>query len=212
MRWVIALVLAALTACSSAAPSARPSPEPSPSQASGSPDVEAGAVQEFVGADGTLEPERTRYSEFEASFTFVVPEGWSGGHEHPDYFDIWNGEDLLIGFALPSAIPTSGGEVAWDGLTPREALQLIGELGTERTPIDATEVDGRPALEMSFSVEGRTHLLTFGAGDFNVEAPWRQRAIALDVDGMLMLVLVQRKAPGDEDDEASVLSSIDLDA
>ncbi|HJS26309.1 MAG TPA: hypothetical protein VJ913_04200 [Actinomycetota bacterium] len=155
MRWVIALVLAALIACSSAAPPARPSPEPPPPQAYGSPGVEAGAVQEFVGADGTLEPERTRYSEFEPPYTFVVPDGWSGGHEHPDYFDIWNGEDRLIGFAPPSAIPASGGEIAWDRLTPREALRLIGELGTEQSPIEETEVDGRPALEMSFSVEGQ---------------------------------------------------------
>ncbi|MGA9162786.1 MAG: hypothetical protein WB297_18230 [Actinomycetota bacterium] len=50
--------------------------------------------------DGTpLEPVRTRYSEFEPPFTCLVPEGWSGGHEHEDYFDIWNGEDLMIGVA-----------------------------------------------------------------------------------------------------------------
>ncbi|HJS26308.1 MAG TPA: hypothetical protein VJ913_04195 [Actinomycetota bacterium] len=41
-----------------------------------------------------------------------------------------------------------------------------------------------------------------------MEAPWRQRAIAFDVHETMMLVLVQRKAPGEEDDEASVLSSI----
>lgn len=207
MRWLIALVLVALTGCSSAATSPRSSTQPSRS-----PDVETETVQEFVGEGAPLEPERTRYSVFEPPFTFVVPEGWSGGHEHVDYFDIWNGEDLVIGFARPSAIPTSGGSVAWDPLTPNRALRLIGELGAEPSRIAATEVDGRPALEMSFSVDRRTHLLTFGAGDFNVEPPWRQRAIAFDVGGALMLILVQRMAPGDEADEASVLSSIDFDA
>jgi hypothetical protein len=85
---VLALVLAALSACSSAAQSPKPSR---------SPDVEAGTVQEFVGEGTPLEPVRTRYSEFEPPFTFLVPKGWSGGHDHEDYFDIWNGEDLVIG-------------------------------------------------------------------------------------------------------------------
>jgi hypothetical protein len=138
---VLALVLAALSACSSAAQSPQPSR---------SPDVEAGTVQEFVGEGTPLEPVRTRYSEFEPPFTFLVPKGWSGGHEHEDYFDIWNGEDLVIGFARPAAIPTSEGPVAWDSVMPNRALRLIGELGAEPSPIAETEVDGRPALEMSF--------------------------------------------------------------
>ena len=203
MRWVLALVLAALTVCSSAAQSPQPSP---------SPDVGAGTVQEFVGEGTPLEPVRTRYSAFEPPFTFLVPEGWSGGHEHEDYFDIWNGEDLVIGFARPTAIPTSAGPIAWDSVMPNRALRLIGELGAEPGPIAETEVDGRPALEMSFSVDRRTGLLRFGAGVFHVDPPWRQRAIAFDVDGTLLLILVQRMAPGDEADEASVLSSIDFDA
>lgn len=207
---MLALLLAALAACSNSEPSARPSPDPS-AQASPSPDVEAAAVQEFVGEGTPLEPERTRYSDFEPPFTFVVPEGWSGGHEHPDYFDIWNGEDLLIGFARPSKIPTTEEPVGWDSVTPQRALRLIGELGTEPSPVAETEVDGRPALEMSFSVDRRTGLLRFGAGVFHVEPPWRQRAVAVDVDGTLVLILVQRMAPGDEADEASVLSSIDFD-
>lgn len=202
MRWVLALVLAALTACSSAAQSPQPSR---------SPDVEAGAVQEFVGEGAPLEPVRARYSEFEPPFTFLVPEGWSGGHEHEDYFDIWNGEDLAIGFARPTAIPTSEGPVAWDSVTPNRALRLIGEPVAEPSPIAETEADGRPALEMSFSVDCRTGLLRFGAGIFHIEPPWRPRAIAFDVDGTLLLILVQRTAPGDQADEASVLTSIDFD-
>jgi hypothetical protein len=203
VRWVLALVLAALSACSSTAQSPKPSR---------SPDVEAGTVQEFVGEGTPLEPVRTRYSEFEPPFTFLVPKGWSGGHEHEDYFDIWNGEDLVIGFARPAAIPTSEGPVALDSVMPNRALRLIGELGAEPSPIAETEVDGRPALEMSFSVDRRTGLLRFGAGAFRVEPPWRQRAIAFDVDGTLLLILVQRTAPGDEAEEASVLSSIDFNA
>jgi hypothetical protein len=203
VRWVLALVLAALSACSSAAQSPQPSR---------SPDVEAGTVQEFVGEGTPLEPVRTRYSEFEPPFTFLVPKGWSGGHDHEDYFDIWNGEDLVIGFARPAAIPTSEGPVAWDSVMPNRALRLIGELGAEPSPIAETEVDGRPALEMSFSIDRRTGLLRFGAGVFHVEPRWRQRAIAFDVDGTLLQILVQRTAPGDEADEASVLSSIDFDA
>jgi hypothetical protein len=211
MRCVIAVLLAALTACSTAAPEVRPSPGPSSPPAIPSAEGEDGEVQEFVGAEAPLEPERTTYSEFEPPFTFVVPEGWTGGHEHPDYFDIWNGEDIVIGFALPSAIPTSDGEVAWDRLTARRALRLIAGLGTGACSPAESEVDGRPALEMTFEVDGRTHLLTFGAGDFNVEAPWRQRAIAFEIDDTLLLILVQRRAPGDEADVASVLSSIDFD-
>lgn len=203
MTWVLAVVFAALTACSGAAQSP---------QLSRSPDVGPRAVQEFVGEGTPLEPVPTRFSDFEPPFTFLVPEGWSGGHEHEDYFDIWNGEDLVIGFARPTAIPTSEGPIAWDSVMPNRALRLMGELGARPSPIDETEVDGRPALEMSFSVDHRTGLLRFGAGVFQVEPPWRQRAIAFDVDGTLLLILVQRMAPGDEADEASVLSSIDFDA
>lgn len=65
---------------------------------------------------------------------------------------------------------------------------------------------------MSFSVDHRPGLLRFGAGVFHVEPPWRQRAIAFDVIGTLLMIIVQRRAPGDEADEASVLSSIDFDA
>ena len=83
MRWCSRSCLW-LSACSSAAQS----PDPSRSQ-----DVGTGTVQEFVGEGTPLEPVRTRYSEFEPPFTFLVPKGWSGGHEHEDYFDIWNGED-----------------------------------------------------------------------------------------------------------------------
>jgi hypothetical protein len=45
-----------------------------------------------------------------------------------------------------------------------------------------------------------------------LEPPWQQRAVALDVDGTLLRILVQRTTPGDEAIEASVLSSIDFDA
>jgi hypothetical protein len=209
MRWVAALALVGLTACSSPAPAARPSPEASP-EASPSADITDG-VQEFVGEGAPLEPRRTRYSAFEPPFTFVVPAGWSGGHEHPDYFDIWNGEDLVFGFALPSKIPTASGPVEWGSVTPQRALRLIGNLGTEPSPVTRTEVDGRPAVELSFSVDRRTGLLRFDAGVFHVEPPWRQRAIALGVDGVSVLILVQRMAPGDEADEAAILSSIDFD-
>jgi hypothetical protein len=164
--------------------------------------------------EGTpLEPVRTQYSVFHPPFTFVVPEGWSGGHDHADYFDIWKGEDLVIGFGRPTAIPRSGGPIAWDSLTPRRALHMLGGIAPSPGPVSETMVDGRTALEMSFAVDRRTHLLTFtGGAEFNVEPPWRQRAIAFEVGGTLLLILVQRSASGDEAAEAAVLSSIDFEA
>ena len=204
MRWTAALVLAALTACSGAATAPPPSP---------TPDVDAaGTVQEFVG-EAPLEPGRTRYSVFDPPFTFVVPEGWAGGHDHVDFFDIWNGEDLVIGFGRPTAIPGSGEPVPWDPLTPKRALHLLGQIVPAAEPVSKTTVDGRPALEMSFAVDRKTHLLTFtGGAEFNAEPPWRQRAIVFEVDGTLLLILVQRSASGDEAAETAVLSSVDFEA
>jgi hypothetical protein len=149
---------------------------------------------------------------FDPPFTFVVPEGWSGGHDHVDFFDIWNGQDVVIGFGRPTAIPGPGEPVPWDRLTPRRALRLLGQIAPSPGPISQTVVAGRPALEMLFAVDRKTHLLTFtGGAEFNVEPPWRQRAIAFEVDGTLLLILVQRTASGDEADEEAVLSSIDFE-
>ncbi|MGA9159719.1 MAG: hypothetical protein WB297_02480 [Actinomycetota bacterium] len=87
------------------------SPQPSRSL-----DVEAGTVQEFVG-EGSARTRAHPVLRVRATVYVLRARGWSGGHEHADYFDIWNGEDLVIGFA-PNTIPTSGGPVAWDSLMP----------------------------------------------------------------------------------------------
>jgi hypothetical protein len=201
VRRVAVLAIVALVACSTAPPATLPSP---------SGDKEA--VQEFGGGGVPLEAGRVRYTAFEPSFTFAVPEGWSGGHDHADYFDVWNGTDLVVGFARPVAVPSRHGRIDTSTLTPRGALHAVARLGADPSPITSTEIDDRPAVEMSFTVDRRTGLLRFEAGTFHVEPPWRQRAIALDVGGTLVIVLVQTSAPGEGVPDTPILSSIEFES
>lgn len=206
MRRLAALALATLVACSSAEPSTGPEQTPSASPSASS------EVQEFVGEGAPFEAGRVRSSAFEPSFTFAVPEGWSGGHDHADYFDVWNGEDLVVGFGRPVSIPGPHGRIEVGSLTPRGALRAVARLVADPSPITATEIDGRPAVEMWFSVERRAGVLRFEAGTLHIEPPWRQRAFALDVGGTLMIVLVQTTAPEADALDTPVLSSIDFES
>ena len=196
-----ALATATLVACTSAEPATPPSPS-----------ARAEVVHEFVGGGAALEAGRIRYSAFEPPFTFAVPEGWEGGHEHADYFDVFDGTDFAVGFARPASIPGPHGRVAADSLTPRRALRVIARIVEDPSAITGTEIDGRPAVEMSFSVDHHTGLLRFPDGTFHIDPPWRQRAVALDVDGTLLIILVQTTAPGDDALDTPLLSSIDFES
>jgi hypothetical protein len=200
-----------LVACSGSGARPQPSRTEIPS-VSTSPSLSAdpNAVHEFLG-EAPLEPGLTRYSLFEPPFTFLVPEGWEGGHAHADYFDVWNGADLVVGFGRPSSVPGPDGRIEVDALAPRDALRAMSELVDEPGPISETEIDGRPAVEMSFSVDRRAGVLRFDAGVLHVEPPWRQRAIAFDVDGVLLVFLLQTMRP-DGALDSPVLSSVEFEA
>jgi hypothetical protein len=200
----LAIAVGTLAGCSGAAPATRPSPSASPTS---TPEI----VHEFVG-EAPLEPGRTRYSAFEPAFTFVVPEGWAGGHEHPDYFDVWNGADLSVGFGRPIGIPGPDGRVDAGSLTPREVLQAIARIVADPSPISETEIDGRPAVEMSFSVDHRTGVLRFGAGTLHIEPPWRAQAFALEVGGARFVILVQTTVPGEDALDTPVPATVEFGA
>lgn len=202
MRLVAAaLAAAALVACTGSGTDPNP-----PSSAS------AEAMQEFAGGGAPLEAGPTRYSAFEPAFTFVLPEGWSGGHEHADYFDVWRGGDLAVGFGRPTGIPGPDGRVAADSVTPRGALRAVARLVEDPSPISETEIDGRSAVEMTFSVDRHTGVLAFEGGVLHLDPPWRQRAIALEVDGDLVIVLVQTTERGAGALDTSIPSTIEFDA
>ena len=213
MRRVVAFAAAAtLVACSGAGePAAQPPGASPPVATSPSPTADTNAVHEFLGS-APLEPGVTTYSQFEPPFTFVVPEGWEGGHAHADYFDVWNGADLVVGFGRPAAVPSPDGGIDIESLSPRAALRAMAGIVDDPSPITETEVDGRPAFEMSFSVDRRAGLLRFEAGVLHVEPPWRQRAIAFDVGGVLLVFLLQTKLPDDEALDTPVLSSVAFEA
>jgi hypothetical protein len=204
---VVALVLA-LTCCSGPAPADRPrDPSPTPS-ASPSVTVTVEPVHELVGEGASLAAGRYRFSPFRPPLTFAVGEGWSGGHTHVEYFDVWNGEDLAIGFARPSFVTGVDGRVDVGVLSPRGALDTISGTGVDAGRIEPTAVDGRPALEMTFSVQRRRELFGGPAGPLRVEPRWRQRLITLDVEGALVLILVQSLGPASETEVDAVLSSV----
>jgi len=212
VRRVVAFAAAMLVSCSAAG---EPTPQPpgasSPAATSPSPSPNADAVHEFLGS-APLEPGVTTYSLFAPAFTFVVPEGWEGGHAHADYFDVWNGTDLVVGFGRPSAVPGPDGRIDMETLSPRAALRAMARIVDDPSPITETEVDGHPAFEMSLSVDRRAGLLRFEAGVLHVEPPWRQRAIAFDVRGILLVFLLQTKLPDDDALDTPVLSSVQFEA
>jgi hypothetical protein len=210
VRRVVTFAAATLVACSGAGEQVGPHRTESPSAAmSPSPTPDADAVHEFLGS-APLEPGVTTYSRFEPPFTFVVPGGWEGGHAHADYFDVWNGADLVVGFGRPAGIPGDG-RIDIESLDPRAALRAMARIVDDPSPITESEVDGRPAFEMSFSVDRRAGLLRFEAGILHVEPPWRQRAIAFDVRGVLLVFLLQTKLPDDDALDTPVLSSVEFE-
>ena len=212
MRRVVAFAATVLVSCSAAG---EPTPQPPgaspPAATSRSPTADADVVHEFLGS-APLEPGVTTYSLFEPPFTFVVPEGWEGGHAHADYFDVWNGADLVVGFGRPAGIPGPDGRIDIESLSPRAALRAMARIVDDPSPITETEVDGHPAFEMSFSDDRRAGLLRFEAGVLHVEPPWRQRAIAFDVGGVLLVFLLQTKLPDDDPLDTPVLSSVQFEA
>lgn len=212
MRRVVAVAAAAtLVACSGAGePTPQPPSAPPAAATSSTPTGDADAVHEFLGS-APLEPGVTTYSLFEPPFTFVVPEGWEGGHAHADYFDVWNGADLVVGFGRPAGIPGPDGRIDIESLSPRAALRAMARMVDDPSPITETEVGGRPAFEMSFSVDRRAGLLRFEAGILHVEPPWRQRAIAFDVRGVLLIFLLQTRLPDDDALDTPVLSSVEFE-
>jgi hypothetical protein len=124
---------------------------------------------------------------------------------------VWNGADFVVGFGRPVAVPAPDGRIDVDTLTPRGALRAMAELVDDPGPVSETEIDGRPAVAMSFSVDRRAGLLRFDAGVLHVEPPWRQRAIAFDVDGVLLVFLLQTTQP-DAALDSPVLSSVEFEA
>jgi hypothetical protein len=207
VRAAVAIALALLVGCSSAEPSnpASPSVAASPS---------GDGIRPLVGDGAELEPGRYRYDPFEPSTTFAVGEGWVGGHTLAEYFDVFHGDELSVGFARPGFVMGADGQVDVAELTPRTALETIEGNDVRAEPIERTELAAVPGFEMSFSVTGPT--LVFGGpeGELTLERPWEQRAIAVEVDGALVIVLVQSTADATAADRAAaedVLASIRFD-
>ena len=169
-------------------------------------------MHEFAGGGAPPEAGSIRYSAFEPPFTFVLPEGWSGGHEHADYFDVWDGTDLCR--RLRPADRDSGPRRPDRRrlVTPRGALQAVAEIVDDPSPIAQTTIDDRPAVEMSFRVDRHTGVLAFEGGILHLDPPWRQRAIALEVDGRLLVILVQTSSPGADALDTTVPSSIEFES
>jgi hypothetical protein len=206
VRRLAPIVLVVLAACSSpdASVSTSPSPMTSPSPpTSASPSTDA--ARPFVGDGAALEPGRYRFDAFSPPLTFVVGEGWVGGHTVSEYFDIFHGDELVIGFGRPEFVGGADGNVEVGELTPRTMLATIGGNVARSGSITSTELGGLPAFEMSFHVRAPTAVFGGPNGRLTIEPRWDQRAITLDVGGVVVLVLVQWTA----DATASDLSAAD---
>jgi hypothetical protein len=207
VRAVVPVALALLVGCSSAEPSNLASPPVTESP----PDD---GIRPFVGEGAELEPGRYRYDPFEPSTTFAVGKGWVGGHTLAEFFDVFRGDDLTVGFARPAFVMGADGEVDVADLTPRTALETIESNGVQADRIERAELAAVPGSEMSFSVTRPTSVFGGPEGALTLEPPWEQRAIALEVDGALVIVLVQWTAGATAADHAAaedVLASIRFD-
>jgi hypothetical protein len=209
VRAVVAIGIALLVGCSSAGPSDPATPSGSVAASPSGDDI-----RPLVGDGAGLEPGRYRFDPFEPSTTFEVDEGWVGGHTLAEFFDVFHGEELSVGFARPGFVMGADGRVDVAELTPRSALETIEDNGVRAEPIQPTELAGIPGFVMSFSVTAPT--LVFGGpeGELTLDPSWEQRAIALDVDGALVIVLVQWTADATTGDRAAaehVLASIRFD-
>jgi hypothetical protein len=165
-------------------------------------------VLELVGEGTPLEPGRYRFSPFDPPLTFEVAAGWEGGHTHVEFFDVWYGEDVSVGFARPAFVNGVDGPVEIGRLTPRGVLDTIAGRGFEVSDVASTTIGEVPALEMRFRVEETTALFGGPEGELNIEPRFAQRAITLDVDRTLVVILVQTVGPAPEDAIDALLSSV----
>jgi hypothetical protein len=208
VRRLAPVVLVVLAACSSPDPSV-PTSLSAPASASGS--FSAHAARPLVGDGAALEPGRYRFEAFRPPLTFAVGEGWVGGHTLSEYFDVFHGDELVLGFARPGFVAGAVSNVDVAGLTPLATLETIEGNAARAGAITTTELGSLPALEMSFHVAAPTVLFGGPEGELTIEPRWDQRAIAVDVDGVLVLVVVQWTAdatPSDRSAADDVLRTI----
>jgi hypothetical protein len=177
---VVPLVGAVLTSCGGGI-----GPGTTPATTSVAPP----SVRPFVGDGTSLEPGRYRYDAFEPAMTFAVGPGWVGGHVHAEFFDVQREEGVLLGFARPTFVMGRDGAVDSGRLGALDALRAIASIrGVDTDPVATTAIDGRRAFEIRTRSAGAVELFGGDEGTFTAEAG-RHRVIALEVEGVLVLVI-----------------------
>ena len=139
-----------------------------------------------------MAPGRYIYNGFTGPpMTFTVGQGWIGGHEIPEFFDVQReAGGVLLGFADPTFVQSSDGRADVTDLTAEDAVTSVASIGLlEAGRVRSTTVGGREAFEVSASAETNVQLFGGDEGTFTVE-PGGVRLLAVAVRGDLMLIIV----------------------
>jgi hypothetical protein len=147
-------------------------------------------------SDTPLGPGRYAFTGFTPNVSYRVEQGWTAGHEIPDFFDVQR-PNTVAAFSVPTTVYDRAG-VAQSTLdiTPRQALAMVvANRALHAGAIERTTIDGSPGVV--------AHLTpTVAANIFGGQFPYTTakgsayRLAFVEVDGTLVVVMaVARHRP-----------------
>jgi len=164
---------------------------------SAEPSSDAGPARprllEVEGEGTPLQPGTYTFSPFEPRVTFeLTTEGFEGGHTHPYFFDIWNGQDSALGFAVPGfLIGTGPKHVDVDGMSNEDVLEMLADNPEFHEVAASTMTVGQRSISSIEAVGGREQAPIFGnsEGTYNMSKNVRYRIASLEIGSTIVLVL-----------------------
>jgi hypothetical protein len=171
------------------------SPDPSVSETPSVVESQVPGPYDVIGEGTPLDPGLYTYRPFRPGVTFRVDDGWEGGHTNPSFFDVWQEEEVFVGFIAPTFLDLGGGEHRATGdLDARKVVDLVAaRRGLEVTEAVPTQIGGAAGyrIDVASAREGIEVLGIEGEeGALSAPPGWFLRWAPVDVGGALVVVMV----------------------
>ena len=195
---IVSVALVAVAgACSSPAGSTRPAlPGSTATSAGASPTAEPTATATPVSSPPTamrtlpphsvaIEPDEYGWDRFEPAVSFRLDAGWSIGHDHDEFFDLFRGDDFpAVAFGRFTDVYT--GPTRFVPIT--DAATVVASLGVYRgitvTDVAPTAIAGLRGQRLDLRVSIEQSALFRGAGGtFHLDPGFAVRYHVLDLPG-----------------------------
>jgi hypothetical protein len=197
-------------------PSASVAPSASAAATSGIASHLAGAERTLPPSQVPIAPGTYRWDGFVPAVSFELESGWQVGHRHPEFFDLFRGDDFPgVSFGRFDDVFTgvSAPVPASDAATV--VASLSGFPGLTVSPPRPIELGGLPGQEFTLtSSVQQTPLFRGAGGDFKMDPGFETRYRILDLPdgGVLVVGVVARDCGLDEAEElaAPILASLTI--